>query len=196
MTVPIRIRAIAALLVFLLAVPAWAEIATSPDAAPGAASPADPTAISPPEDFELKPRTVAFVMGKGKWDDAEAIFETAFKSIYGAMMRQTIHPAGVPMVEYLDSDDSTFSFKAMVPVDARSGVSLGPDVQLGDGPSGKVLKFVHHGSFDDLEQVYNRIDDYLVSKDLSMVRVVEEYVTDQRLTPVNEMVTNIYVFVQ
>jgi effector-binding domain-containing protein len=88
----------------------------------------------------------------------------------------------------------------MVPVEASAkdkiGTDLGPDVLIGTGPTGKALKFTHRGSFDDLEQVYNRIDDYLASKDLTMTRVIEEYVTDQRLTPDNETVTNIYVFTE
>ena len=195
-----RICATALVLFGLCAAPVAAEIAGSPGTPPAAASadPDDPTAMSPPEELELKPRTVVFASGKGKWDDSEDMFNSAFKAIYLAIARQNLHSAGPPMVEYLESDDSHFSFKAMVPVDqpseAAAGPDLGPDVQMGEGPTGKVLKFVHRGSFDTLEQVYNRIDDYLASKDLTMARVVEEYVTDQRLTPDNEMVTNIYVF--
>jgi len=169
----------------------FAGIATSQT--PSAPATADPTAIVP-EEIVLHPQTVAFVMGKGKWDDAAALFDTSFKEIYAALVHDIIHVVGVPMVEYLDSDDSSFAFKAMVPVDAVTGRKLSADVEIGDGPSGKVLKFSHRGSFDDLEQVYNRIDDYLAGKGLEIQRVVEEYVTDQAVTPPNNTVTNIYVF--
>jgi len=194
MRVSIRIYLIASIAFWLGVLPGFAEIVSTP-AAPSATVPAPPTAIAP-EDYVLAPSTVAFVQTTGKWDDAEALLDTAFKSIYAALARQNIHATGVPMVEYLDSDDSTFSFKAMVPITAAAGINLAPDVGIGEGPSGKVLKFVHHGSFDDLEQVYNRIDDYLAAKGLSMQRVVEEYATDQAVTPPDNMVTNIYVFAE
>ncbi len=195
MTAFLRTGLIASLLLATSGVTSNAGIAESPAAPSATTAPSAAPAITP-EDVVLAPRTVAFVVGKGKWDDAEAVLDTAFKSIYAAMARETIHPAGVPMVEYLDSDDSTFSFKAMVPIQTEAGAKLGPDVLIGDGPSGRVLKFEHRGSFDDLEQVYNRIDDYLASKSLTMTKVVEEYVTDPMVTTPNNTVTEIYVFTQ
>jgi effector-binding domain-containing protein len=187
-----RCLTVCALLFSIVAsAPAFAEIASPPG--PAAPAPADPNAIVP-EDIILPPQTVAFVMGKGKWDDAATLFDASFKAIYAALVHDNIHVVGVPMVEYLDSDDSSFSFKAMVPVEATPGRKLASDVEIGAGPEGKVLKFSHRGSFDDLEQVYNRIDDYLAGKGLEIQRVVEEYVTDQAVTPPNNTVTNIYVF--
>ncbi len=195
MTAFLRTGFIAGLLLATCIGPATAEIASAPNAPPAPTAPSASAAITP-EEAVLAPRTVAFIVGKGKWDDAETVLDTAFKSIYAAMGRENVHSVGVPMVEYLDSDDSAFSFKAMVPIQAEAGINLGPDAQVGEGPSGKVLKFVHRGSFDDLEQVYNRIDDYLASKSLTMTKVVEEYVTDPIVTTPNNTVTDIYVFTQ
>ena len=59
--------------------------------------------------------------------------------------------------------------------------------------AGPALKFVHQGAFEDLEEVYNRIDDFLVAKSLSMKKVYEEYVTDPTVTAPEKMITNIYV---
>jgi effector-binding domain-containing protein len=149
-----------------------------------------------PEDLTLEPRPVIFVLGGGLWDDAEEKLGEAFSSIYGAIAEQKLHAAGKPMVEYLDSDEEKFQFRAMVPIEPADQPHADSDVQVGTSPSGKVLKFVHHGSLDDLEGVYNRIDDYLAAKSLSMKKVVEEYQTEQSTTPPNKMVTNIYVFTE
>ncbi len=142
----------------------------------------------------MKAHTVAYIESDGKWDDAEDLLNDAFKQLFSALADKSLHAAGLPMVEYLDSDDQTFSFRAMVPIDAPRDTDLGEDVEIGDSPAGSVVRVVHEGPFDELEQVYNRIDDYLASKHLTMDRIIEEYATDQGTTPPNKQVTNIYVF--
>ncbi|MDR3495165.1 MAG: GyrI-like domain-containing protein [Ancalomicrobiaceae bacterium] len=162
----------------------------SPDAA---ALPKPPIV---PETVQLQPRPVLFVTGESKWDDAEEKLGSAFHAVYGEIGRLNLRTSGVPMVEYTDSDDEKFSYKAMVPIEAKPTEDLADEVRVGAGPAGKVLKFVHQGSFDGLEQVYNRIDDYLAANHLTMKRVVEEYQTDRAKTPPEKRITNIYVFTE
>ncbi len=149
-----------------------------------------------PETLALEARAVAYVNGSGKWDDAEQILGQAFTAIYSELGRLNIKSTGAPMVEYLDSDEDSFSFKAMVPIPTTEQPDFGQDVKAGLAPSGEALKFVHRGPLEELEQVYNRIDDYLGAKGLTMKEVVEEYVTDEATTPAEKVVTNIYVFTQ
>lgn len=158
--------------------------------------PALPKASISPETVTLQSHPVVFVTGESKWDDAEQSLGNAFHAVYGEIGRLNLHANGMPMVEYVDSDDDKFTYKAMVPIEAKPSAELGDDVQSGDGPAGTVLKFVHKGPFDELEQVYNHIDDYLAANHLTMKRVVEEYQTDRAKTPPEKQITNIYVFTE
>lgn len=171
-----------------------AEIAQPPSDKPATPPPSTDSNAIKPEPFEMKARAVALVESNGNWDDAEELLNDAFKEIFSALADKSLHAAGMPMVEYLDSDDKTFAFRAMVPVDAPRDTDFGEEVQMGQSPSGPTIKVSHEGPFDELEQVYNRIDDYLAARHLQMDRVVEEYATDQSVTAPNKQVTNIYVF--
>ncbi len=173
---------------------ARAEIAQPPSNKPAPPAPSNDAAAIKPEPFEMKSRTVALVESNGNWDDAEDLLNDAFKEIFSALADKSLRATGLPMVEYLDSDDKTFAFRAMVPIDAPRDTDFGEEVQVGDSPSGQTIKVSHEGPFDELEQVYNRIDDYLASQHLQMDRVVEEYATDQSVTAPNKQITNIYVF--
>jgi effector-binding domain-containing protein len=168
----------------------------APDKAGEAPAPGDgrpEITLAPPEQLTLPSRSVLFITGKSTWDDADKSLSEAFNAIYAAIGKAKLQPAGSPMVEYLESGDEDFKFKAMVPVDKVPASVATKDVKVGQSPSGPVLKFVHRGSFEDLEDVYNRIDDYLVAKSLTMAKVYEEYETDPASTPPDKMVTNIYV---
>lgn len=168
----------------------------APDTAEKPPAPADgkpEIALAPPEQLTLPSRSVLYITGKSNWDDADKSLSEAFNAIYAAIGKAKLQPSGSPMVEYLESSDEDFKFKAMVPVDKPPASVAAKDVKVGQSPSGPVLKFVHRGSFEDLEDVYNRIDDYLVAKSLTMAKVYEEYETDPASTPPDKMVTNIYV---
>jgi effector-binding domain-containing protein len=193
---------------------ALAQDAPKPDAAqpappaaeapkPGEAAPAPGTAqqpappaeivVAPPVTVTLVARPVLFVTGKSNWDDAEASLGQSLNSIFAAIGKANLKAAGPAMIEYLDSSDDDFQFKAMVPLETTPKSSPSKDVKVGQSPAGPALKFVHQGSFEDLEEVYNRIDDYLVAKSLTMKKVFEEYETDPGTTAPDKMVTNIYV---
>ncbi|MBT9289461.1 GyrI-like domain-containing protein [Prosthecodimorpha staleyi] len=149
--------------------------------------------LAPPESVTLTARPVLFVTGKSTWDDAEEGIGNAVNAIFAAIAKGNLKAAGSAMIEYLDSGDEEFQFKAMVPIEAAPAKAPGKDVKVGQSPAGPALKFVHQGAFEDLEEVYNRIDDFLVAKSLNMKKVYEEYVTDPTVTAPEKMITNIYV---
>lgn len=176
--------------------------ATPSPAAPQAGAPdtAAPQAgeltLAPPDSITLTAKPVLYFTGKSNWDDAEQSLGEAFNAIFAAVAKTNLKASGPPMVEYLDSGDDDFQFKAMVPIETAPKAAPNKDVKVGQSPAGPVLKFVHKGSFEDLEEVYNRIDDYLVAKSKTMKKVYEEYETDPATTPPEQMVTNIYVVVE
>jgi len=68
------------------------------------------------------------------------------------------------------------------------------DIAVGKSPGGKVLKFVHRGSYDAMDTTYEAITNYLDTKSLEAQELfVEEYVTDPVTTPEDRLVINVFV---
>jgi effector-binding domain-containing protein len=68
------------------------------------------------------------------------------------------------------------------------------DLALGRSPEGNALKFVHRGSYDDLDNTYEAITNYLDDKRLEAKDMfIEEYVTDPTTTDAKKLVVNVYV---
>jgi effector-binding domain-containing protein len=173
--------------------PAQPPAVEPPSPNPAMPSDAPQTVFDMPESVELAARPALVYIGRSNWDDADKSLGAAFEAIFAAIGKAKLKSAGPPLVEYLESGENEFQFKAMIPVEQVPKTNPSKDVMIGFSPSGPVLKFVHRGSFEDLEDVYNRIDDYLAGKGLSMAKVFEEYETDPNTTPPDKMVTNIYI---
>ncbi|MCC7348374.1 MAG: GyrI-like domain-containing protein, partial [Variibacter sp.] len=90
--------------------------------------------------------------------------------------------------------DTGFEFRAAVPIaDAPASPPRG-DIELGDSPGGKMLKFVHRGSYDAMDSTYEAITNYLDAKQLEARETfIEEYATDPLTTPEDQLVINVLV---
>jgi effector-binding domain-containing protein len=65
---------------------------------------------------------------------------------------------------------------------------------MGQSPSGKMLKFVHRGSYDAMDTTYEAITNYLDTKQLeAQDTFIEEYLTDPLTTAEDELVINVLV---
>ena len=67
---------------------------------------------------------------------------------------------------------------------------------LGQSPDGAALKFVHRGSYDDLDNTYEAITNYLDDKRLEAKEMIEEYVTDPLSADAGKLVVNVYVLIK
>lgn len=172
------------------------EMAPGATQSPAPAEPSKPAQTAEPESILLPDRPVLSMTGTATWEEAEKELGRSFEQIFAAIREAGLKQAGPPMVEYTESDDESFGFKAMVPLADEAGDNLPEDIERGRSPTGRALKFVHRGSFDGLEAVYNKIFDYLAAKNLQVLRVIEEYPSDPANTPADKMVTNIYVFTE
>jgi effector-binding domain-containing protein len=64
----------------------------------------------------------------------------------------------------------------------------------GKSPEGKALKFVHRGSYDNMDNTYEAITNHLDDKKLEAKDTfVEEYMTDPLTTAEDKLVINVYV---
>ena len=181
--------------------PAPAQAAPAAPAPPPAAAPAPApgkAAAQPPEEVDLPERPVLSYEGSGAWEEAEDKLGTAFEQLAIAAKKVGVKPDGAPMVQYVESDDTGFSFVVMLPIDKApaKGKPLPKGIKSEVSLSGPALRFSPSAAGDDLEEVYARIDDYLTTKGLALSTMVEEYGDDAIASPEDRVVVDIYVFTE
>jgi len=171
-----------------------APAAPSPSAA-GAPAPAPSVQTADPfgEAITLAPKKVVIAKGTANWDSAFDTLVDSFKALHGLLDKQGIKPAGNLMIVYTSTDDTGFSFMAEIPID-QEPKNLGKNMSVGQSPDGKALKFVHRGSYDNMDNTYEAITNHLDDKKLEAKDTfIEEYLTDPLKTAEDKLVINVYV---
>jgi effector-binding domain-containing protein len=178
----------------------------SPSAAPAAPPAAAETPATPPpaaapvqtadpfgEQITLEPKTVIIAKGNANWDSAFDTLIDSFKSLSALLDKQGIKPAGNAMIVYTSTDDTGFTYLAEIPV-AQEPKNLTKAMSMGKSPDGKALKFVHRGSYDNMDNTYEAITNHLDDKKLEAKDTfIEEYITDPLKTAEDKLVINVYV---
>jgi effector-binding domain-containing protein len=185
--------------------PAPAAPPASPSAAPStppaaAETPAAPPAAAPVQTADpfgdqitLTPKTVVIIRGTASWDSAFDTLIESFRSLSALLDKQGIKPAGNSMIVYTSTDDAGFTFLAEIPVE-QDPKNLTKDMSIGKSPDGKALKFVHRGSYDNMDNTYEAITNHLDDKKLEAKDTfIEEYITDPLKTAEDKLVINVYV---
>src|ERR1700733_14602046 len=180
--------------------------AASPPVAPvkppaAAAAPATPSPAAAPvqaadpfgEETTLAPKTVVVLKGNANWDSAFETLIDSFKTLSALLDKQGIKSAGNPLIVYTSTDDTGFTYLAEIPVD-QDPRNLTKDMSMGKSPDGKALKFVHRGSYDNMDNTYEAITNHLDDKKLEAKDTfIEEYITDPLKTAEDKLVINVYV---
>ena len=150
-----------------------------------------------PEDTTLTAKTVVYIKGTGTWDDAYATISNAFKKLKVYTDKEGLKPDGLPMTIFTSTDDSGFQYQAAVPIiDAPKNPPRG-EIALGKSPEGHALKFVHHGSYDELDNTYEAITNYLDDKRLEAKDMfIEEYVTSPVSADPGKLTIDVYVLLK
>jgi effector-binding domain-containing protein len=183
--------------------PPPASAATPPTTPPPPASAETPTTTPPAvavqtadpfgEEIMLSAKTALVAKGEAKWDDAFETLTASLKSLSAFLEKQGIKPSGNAMIVYTSTDDSGFTYQAEIPVD-RDPKNLTKTMSIGKTPEGRSLKFVHRGSYDNMDNTYEAITNYLDDKKLEAKDTfIEEYVTDPLTTAEDKLVINVYV---
>jgi effector-binding domain-containing protein len=175
---------------------------SAPPSAPPAAAqtPATPPAVAPVqtadpfgEQITLEPKKVVIMRGNASWDSAFDTLIDSFKALTALLDKQGIKAAGNSMIVYTSTDDTGFTYLAEIPVE-QDPKNLSKDMSIGKSPEGKALKFVHRGSYDNMDNTYEAITNHLDDKKLEAKDTfVEEYVTDPLKTAEDKLVINVYV---
>ncbi len=169
--------------------PAAAETPATPPPAAAPVQAADPFG----EQITLAPKTVVIMKGNANWDSAFDTLIDSFKSLSALLDKQGIKPAGNSMIVYTSTDDTGFTYLAEIPVD-QDPKNLTKDMSIGKSPEGNALKFVHRGSYDNMDNTYEAITNHLDDKKLEAKDTfIEEYITDPLKTAEDKLVINVYV---
>ena len=163
--------------------------AQTPAAPPAAVQTADPFG----EQLALEPKKVVMLKGTANWDAAFDTLIDSFKALTALLDKQGIKSSGNAMIVYTSTDDTGFTFLAEIPVD-QEPKNLTKDMSIGKSPDGKALKFVHRGSYDNMDNTYEAITNHLDDKKLEAKDTfIEEYITDPLKTAEDKLVINVFV---
>lgn len=178
--------------------PAPAPEATVPEPDRDKAAPGIPSDASA-ETVDVPSRPVAFIAGNSQWTDGFKAIIGSIAKVQDAIKATGLKQAGPPFAVFLSTDDTSFHYQAMVPLAEKpEGKSdLSGDIKLGDLPSGKAIKFLHRGAYDDINSTYDLITAYLDEKGLEAKNLfIEEYLSDTKASDDASLQADIYVFLK
>lgn len=170
---------------------------TPPPATAGARAtladkPGDP---SDADEVMIPARPVAILSGSSTWDQGFDTLKKTYDRLGQELAKAGLAPAGRPVTLYTKTGDDGFSFDAMIPIERQPEPrpSVSPDVRFGTTPSGRALRFVHKGAYEDIESTYETITAYIDAKDFVVQDVfLEEYVTDLTKAADEDLEVNVY----
>jgi effector-binding domain-containing protein len=177
--------------------PAPAASPSAPPSPSAAQAPAPSATVQTADPFgesiTLEAKKVIIAKGTANWDSAFDTLIDSFKSLNALLAKQNIKPTGNMMIVYTATDDTGFSFLAEIPVD-QDAKNLAKDMSMGKSPDGKALKFVHRGSYDNMDNTYEAITNHLDESKLEAKDMfIEEYLTDPLKTAEDKLVIDVYV---
>jgi effector-binding domain-containing protein len=165
---------------------------------PPAAAPVTPPAVAPADPFgaevTMEPKTFIYMKGTATWESAYETLIEAFKTINGYLEKQKIPATDKPIAIYTQTDEAGFQYQVGIPIAETPKNPPKGDLAVAKTPGGKMLQFVHRGSYDAMDTTYEAITNYLDEKRLETEDMfIEEYVTDPLKTPEDKLVVNVYV---
>jgi effector-binding domain-containing protein len=186
--------AIATTLALAEPMPASAQATPPADAPPATIAPSgEPFG----EDTTLTAKPIVYLKGTGTWDNAFQTITASFKKLQAYTDKEGLKPDGLQMTIFTSTDDAGFQFQAAVPIAEAPKNPPRGDIALGQSPEGHALKFIHHGTYDDLDNTYEAITNYLDDKRLEAKDMfIEEYVTDPVTADPKKLTVNVYVLLK
>ena len=169
---------------------------------PGVGTKSIPPAGVPDESsavtLELTARPVAYVSANAEWANGFKSIMAEIAKVNEAIKKAGLTQTGHPFALFLSTDDKSFQFQAMVPIESKpQAKELPGGVKIGDSPAGKVMKFLHRGAYDDIDSTYDLITAFLDEKGLdSENRFIEEYLTNTSEPDDANLEADIYVFLK
>ena len=138
-----------------------------------------PASTFAPDELTLSPVPVLTLSGSSSWEDAYDKLVEAVRKADAELKRLGLTRAGQVFVMYTTSDDRGFDYEVQVPFSGTTTQKPAEPMKLGGSFTGKVLRFVHTGSFGDMDNTYEQIANYLDEKNVEQNDLyIERYRTD------------------
>jgi effector-binding domain-containing protein len=157
-----------------------------------------PDALQPGDAFgeqvTMPEQAIVYSPGSGQWDHAFETIVDAFKTVNAYLQKQGIKPSGPPMTIYTSTNDTSFQFWAAIPVAEAPKDKPTGNIQVGKTTPGPAYKFIHRGSYDDMDTTYDAITNFLDEKQLDAKGLfIEQYDTDPITTAPDKLVVEVFV---
>ena len=148
--------------------------------------------------LDLTPRPVAYLRATANWEDGFKAVRSELAEVTAAVKKAGLTPSGPPSALFLETDDKSFQFDAMVPIAEKPAAGeLSDGVKIGESPAGKAIKFLHRGAYDEIDSTYDLITAFLDEKGLeSQNRFIEEYLTDTTEPDDANLEADIYILLK
>lgn len=131
------------------------------------------------DEVTLTPVPVLTISGSSSWEDAYDKLVESVRKADGELKRLGLTRAGDVFVMYNTSDDRGFDYEVQMPFSGTTTQKPAEPMKLGGSFAGKVLRFVHTGSFGDMDNTYEQIANYLDEKNVEQNDLyIERYRTD------------------
>jgi effector-binding domain-containing protein len=146
------------------------------------------------ESFTLSARPALVTSGHATWDEAFIRLNTTFRSLEAELSRQGVRAAGRPLTIFIETDETGFRFDAMLPLSGPLPLPPASGYRKGETLSGKVLRFLHKGPYDDIDSTYETITAWLDAKGIAVKEAfTEELVRDAKSEEDPDLEIQIYV---
>ena len=143
---------------------------------------------------DAQPIDVLMVSGEAA-QEPEAIaaaLAEAYGEVMSAMRATGGEPTGQPLAITRAWEDSVYRFDAAIPT-TLAELPPGSMAQLGQTPTGRAVRIVHIGPYEDTNDSYAQASAYMAAHGLTDSGVSwEHYISDPGVTPSEEIVTHIY----
>src|SRR5450631_2282089 len=129
--------------------PAPVQAPATPTTAQTPAAPTPSNDSSTGQTLDMAARPAAYMEGKATWDEGFAAITGSFALINAELTKDGLAPAGRPVAVFVETDDTGFKYRAMMPIDKlpEGKTSLSETIKLGLTPAGKAMRFEHRGSY-------------------------------------------------
>ncbi len=153
-----------------------------------------PQTVFTGEGIVMSPVPVLAKTGSSSWDEGYDSIVGSLRAIQAEMEKLGLTQAGQVFVVYTQSDDAGFEYEAQIPFSGATTDTPGNGVKLAASFNGKALKFMHKGSFADMDDTYEQIANYLDARSVTALDFyIEQYHTDPRTTAPDQLLLDILV---
>jgi effector-binding domain-containing protein len=140
---------------------------------------------------------MVYLKGNGTWDSAFDTITGSIKKLQAFIGKEGLKADGPPMTIFTSTDDTGFSYQAAIPIAEAPKNTPHGEIAVGSSPEGHAIKFVHHGSYDEMENFYEAVTNYLDERRLEAKDLfIEQYVTDLATSEPDKLVINVLVLVK